>query len=349
MFLLMVTGNLEVCPNKCEPKTWLTNTGDLFDEADFGVPDSGNPDEIVIDTEPPRQQLPVPTTGSAPQRGPALQAGYNPAVVTPSKPERWNGSGPAGRPVPPIARQTPGAIPPPAAANGRPMSGQNPAQIIQNSRPPVPPQQQAGQNGQANNIAQPPIKRESFPGGNQEINPPQGTPSGGFYSARAVDLLRDNPNGASAAPQFDPHAESPSIRKTAGVDHTKSVPISRPMLSNASPAPNNNSRDYVNPAVDLQRKVGAPGSGFGSPVSRGPSVSSYRPLTRPNNGSNPAAMNRSSVPPQNLNGKRPPLIDVTNANASPGANPGPPVPGPNEPKRPRVSDADSSGPQPPTQ
>jgi DNA repair and recombination protein RAD52 len=121
------------------------------------------------------------------------------------------------------------------------------------------------------------------------------------------------------------------------------------MLSNASPAPNNNSRDYVNPAVDLQRKVGAPGSGFGSPVSRGPSVSSYRPLTRPNNGSNPATVNRGSVPPQNLNGKRPPLIDVTNANASPGADPGQPVPGPNEPKRPRVSDADSSGPRPPTQ
>jgi DNA repair and recombination protein RAD52 len=179
------------------------------------------------------------------------------------------------------------------------------------------------------------------------MNPPQGTPSGGFYSARAVDLLRDNPNGASTAPQFDPHAESPSIRKTAGVDHTKSVPISRPMLSSASPAPTNNARDYANPAADLQRKVGAPGAGFGSPVSRGPSVSSYRPLTRPNPGAIPAAMNRGSVPPQNLNGKRPPLIDVTNANASPGANPGPPAPGPNEPKRPRVSDADSSGPHPP--
>ncbi|OQD85295.1 hypothetical protein PENANT_c010G10159 [Penicillium antarcticum] len=303
---------------------------DLFDEADFGVPDSGNPDEIVIDTEPTRQQPPAPTTGPVPQRGPPLRGGFNPAVVTPSKPERWNGSGPAGRPVPPTA------------ANGRPVSGQNPAQTIQNSRPPVPPPQHAGPNGQANNIAQPPIKRESFPGPNQEMNPPQGTPSGGFYSARAVDLLRDNPNGALDAPQFDPRAESPSIRKTAGVDHTKSVPISRPMLSNASPAP-------TNPATDLQRKVGAPGAGFGSPVSRGPSVSSYRPLTRPNPGANPTAMNRGSVPPQNLNGKRPPLNDVTNANASPGANHGPPAPGLNEPKRPRVSDAESSGPDPPPQ
>ncbi|KAJ5747800.1 uncharacterized protein N7511_009496 [Penicillium nucicola] len=322
---------------------------DLFDEADFGVPDSGNPDEIVIDTEHTRPQLPAPATGSVPQRGPPLRAGFNPAVVTPSKPERWNGSGPAGRPIPPIARQNPGVNPPPAAASGRPVSGQNPAQIIQNSRPIVPPQQQTSQSGPANNIAQPPIKRESFPGPNQEMNPPQGTPSGGFYSARAVDLLRDNPNGALDAPQFDPRAESPSIRKTAGVDHTKSVPISRPMLSNASPAPTTNARDYANPAADLQRKVGAPGPGFGSPVSRGPSVSSYRPLTRPNPGANPAALNRGSVPPQNLNGKRPPLNDVTNANASPGTHPGPPVPGLNEPKRPRVSDADSSGPRPPSQ
>ncbi|KAJ5501483.1 Rad52/22 double-strand break repair protein [Penicillium expansum] len=341
---------------------------DLFDEADFGVAetDIGNPDEIVIDTEAHReQQRPVPTNGPAPQRGPPVRAGFNPAVVTPSKPERWNGAGQAGRPNPLNPRQNASAIPSPAPVQGRPMAAQGPAQNLANPRLSVPPQQPVGQNAQQNNIPQPTVKRETGPGnfqGNQDMNPPQGTPSTGFYSARAVDLLRENPNSVpSGAPQFDPHAESPSIRKTAGVDHTKSIPIARPMLSSASPAPptnNNNTRDFVNPATDLQRRVGAPGGGISSPVSRGPSVSSYRPLTRPNidqrNISNSAAMNRGSVPPQqNLNGKRPPLVDVTNADATPGAYPGVPAPGPNDPKRPRVSDVDSSGPssgpRPPSQ
>lgn len=240
------------------------------------------------------------------------------------------------------------------------MAGQGPAQNIANPRPSAA-QQTVGQNAAQSNIVQPPVKKETGPGGfqgNQDMNPPQGTPSTGFYSARAVDLLRENKSVPSGAPQFDPHAESPSIRKTAGVDHSKSIPIARPMLSGTSPAPpnnNSNTRDFVNPATDMQRRVGAPGGGISSPVSRGPSVSSYRPLTRPNtdqrNVSNPAMANRGTAPPQqNLNGKRPPLLDVTNADATPGA--GVPAPGPNDPKRPRVSDADpgpSSGPRPPTQ
>lgn len=308
----------------------------------------------------------MPTNGPAPQRGPPVQAGFNPAVVTPSKPERWNGAGQAGRPNPLNSRQNQSAIPSPAAVQGRPMPGQGPAQNLTNPRPSVPPQQPVGQNAPQHNIPQPPVKRETGTGGfqgNQDMNPPQGTPSTGFFSARAVDLLRENPNSVpSGAPQFDPHAESPSIRKTAGVDHSKSIPIARPMLSSASPAPttnnNNNTRDFVNPATDMQRRVGAPAGGISSPISRGPSVSSYRPLTRPNidqrNVSNPAAMNRGSVPPQqNLNGKRPPLVDVTNGDATPGAYPGVQAPGPNDPKRPRVSDVDSSGPssgpRPPTQ
>jgi DNA repair and recombination protein RAD52 len=286
-----------------------------------------------------------------------VRAHINQSVVTPSKPERWNPTGPAARPLPPNARPSP-AVVSAAAAQGRPILGQGPVQNIPNPRVSVPPQQPAGPVAPQNNIAQPQVKRESAPMANQDMNPPQGTPSGGFFSARAVDLLRDNPNSIPpGAPQFDPHAESPSIRKTAGVDHTKSVPISRPMLSTASPAPKPNPRDYVNPATDLQRRVGAPGSGVSSPINRGQSVSSYRPLTRPNpdqrSVSNPVAASRGVVPPaQNLNGKRPPLIDVTNANDSPGAHPGALGPGPNDPKRPRVSDAgpgSSSESRPPTQ
>lgn len=310
----------------------------------------------MIDTESQGLQAPIPRNGPV-QPGPPVRAALNSSVVTPSKPERWNPTGPVGRPLLPNQRPNP-AVNASAAAQGRPIPVQSPAQIP-NSRASVPPQQPAGRNGPQNNIAQAPLKRENPPITNQDMNPPTGTPSGGFFSARAVDLLRENPNSVpSGAPQFDPHAESPSIRKTAGVDHTKSIPISRPMLSSASPAPNTNTnaRDYVNPATDLQRRVGAPGAGVGSPIGRGPSVSSYRPLTRPNpdqrSVSNPTVLNRGGTQPaQNLNGKRPPLVDV-NVNSESSGAPGAFVPGPNDPKRPRVSDTDSgssAGSRPPTQ
>lgn len=274
-----------------------------------------------------------------PPRGPPAGR-FDSNVVTPSKPERWNAGNPAGRQsFPPNARSNAPAIP----DQRRPMPAPASLNNFPNNRTAAPPQSHTVASGNMQNAqGQPQIKRESGPGPNLDPNQPPGSQSVGFYSARAVDQLRDNPNAAPLpGTQFDPHAESPSIRKTAGVDHTKSVPISKPMLAVASPA-SNNSRDYINPATDLQRRVGAPG-GSGSPLSRGPSTSSYRPLTRPNvdpkNAPNPAAMNRgSSVPPQNLNGKRPPLSDVTNANASPGANNAVPPSGPNDPKRPRVAD-----------
>lgn len=271
----------------------------------------------------------------APPQGPPA-ARFNPAAVTPSKPERWNAGNPAPRQVPPIARQPQPAVP----NQGRPVPAAGQPSNMPNNRPPVPPQARPGPDSNLPN----PNAQQPNQGANQ---PPPGSQSVGFFSARAADSLRDNPTGPPVqGSQFDPHAESPSIRKTAGVDHTKSVPISKPMLSNASPA-SNNSRDYVNPATDLQRRVGAPGGPPGSPLARGPSTSSYRPLTRPNidprNTPNAAAPNRGSMPPQNVNGKRPPLSDVTNA-TSPGANPAPPAPGPNDPKRPRMADG-PGGPQ----
>lgn len=281
-----------------------------------------------------------------PPRGPPA-AQFDSSVVTPSKPDRWNAGNPAGKQsLPPNGRPNPPAV----SGQRRPTPATGPVNNIPTNRPTGPPQQHPVVNGNMQTVqGQPHVKKESA-GPIQDPNQPPASQSVGFYSARAADQLRDHPNaGPLPGTQFDPHAESPSIRKTAGVDHTKSVPISKPMLTSTSPAPNN-SRNYINPAADLQRRVGAPG-GIGSPLSRGLSTSSYRPLTRPNiepkNVPNPAAMNRAgSVPPQNLNGKRPPLSDVTNANASPGANNAPPA-GPNDPKRPRMADATAEQQQPP--
>lgn len=329
----------------------LTIIGDLFDEADFGVAANGNPDEVILEPEPQRQPQPptqavnIPNAPRPIANIPGPPGRPNSAVVTPSKPERpWNPT--------PAPRQAP--VPAPSDPNlGQRRPPYAPPQNFQNQVAAPPGQQQANQNmSSMNSSNQPPVKREPDP--NVDMPPPNDSPSAGFFSARAVDILRDNPSTPAVAPQFDPHAQSPSIRKTAGVDHSKSVPVSKPMVTGASPA-TNNTRDFVNPSADTQRKIGAPGGGFGSPMNRGPTTSSYRPLTRPNidsrTGPNAAAAtaaaNRAnSVGPQNMNsnGKRPPLNDVTNATVTPNGNGGP-VPGATDPKRPRLN-AGESNPQP---
>lgn len=133
--------------------------------------------------------------------------------------------------------------------------------------------------------------------------PPQAVPEGttvGFFSARAVKEIPEDKlaTGAVLAPQpamaFNPRADSPSIRKTPGIDHTKSKPVGRGLthvqpkpasdqeapaggaggLGAARPAPARPA-NVVNPQLDTTRRIGAPG-GSGSPLAnRG----QYRPPT----------------------------------------------------------------------
>lgn len=340
----------------------LTTTGDLFDEADFVVSTTGNPDEITLDPDSLKRQPPVPTYDqTAQQRTQAdisrLPGRPNPALVTPSRPVRsWT---PAPGPRQP--NQIPQQNNPPAP-NGQYMGQRRPApgpQNFQNARSAPTVQSRPNQDSipQVGGGQLPAIKRESTSNSNDsnksrgnestDILPPNGSPSidnnqrlpgppaAAFFSARAVDMLRDNPNiPPTAASQFDPHAESPSIRKTAGFDHSKSIPITKPMLAGASPAANH-TRDFINPSADMHRKIGAPGgAGIGSPLNRGQTTSSYRPLTRPNidprnvaasnnkgggpGGLGPQSINNNANININNNGKRPPLSDVTNATSGPG-------------------------------
>lgn len=311
------------------------------------VTNTGNPDEIVIETDQ-LQQPPTPMNRPFPQRAPPPSR-FDSSVVTPSKPERWSSTNnpTARQSLPPNARQNPSS----AIDQRRPMAAPGQPHNMPNARPTVPPQLMPNANAQL------PIKREPGPAFNQDnSNQPPPPQAVGFFSARAADQLRDNPNAAPVpGSQFDPHAESPSIRKTAGIDHTKTVAVIR-SGNGVSPAPEKGrSRDLTNPATSLQHRasgVGAPTTGFGSPLSRGPTVSSFKPLTRPSidpkNATHSGPVTRgASVPPQNLNGKRPPLSDVTNASTSPGTNSttAPPPAGPNDPKRPRMADSAPGQPQ----
>lgn len=343
-----------------------------------------NPDEVVLDPEPPQQQQQQKQQQShpqaqMPQQGPqgnnSRPARPPPEMVTPSKPERpWN-AGPA-----PTARQ-PAQTPQNKTASGaqQNMSMNRPQGMMQRQPTPGPRPQQPERNSAAapqaysrssqevssNAHGGSGIKSEASAGSadskpQQANNNNQGQSSGsdsesrvqpdpaaGFFSARAVDILRENPQAPpSMAPKFDPHAESPSIRKTAGIDHSKSVPISKPMLAGISPS-QNSTRDFINPSQDMHRRIGAPGgSGIASPVGRPQSTSSYRPLTRPNidprNAGSNTGFNRENPAQQNASLKRPPLNDVTNSSLSSGASA---MSGPGDPKRPKVNAEGQTVPQ----
>lgn len=108
---------------------------------------------------------------------------------------------------------------------------------------------------------------------------PAGPPAVGFFSARVADKLPPGENiqppAAVNLPTFNPHAESPSIRRTPGIDHKSSKPIVRPdkqvpgSTQSGLPRPN-----IVNPQLEATRRIGAPNSP--SPMAnRG----SYKPPT----------------------------------------------------------------------
>lgn len=102
--------------------------------------------------------------------------------------------------------------------------------------------------------------------------PPPDVPSG-FITGRAVDLL-DKPVEArppTASMAFDPHFESPSIRRTQGVNPGKSAPIKISTINRQSPAPSglngpavNVRTNFVNPSADPNRRVGMPQANRGA-------------------------------------------------------------------------------------
>ncbi|OBT49786.1 hypothetical protein VE04_09540, partial [Pseudogymnoascus sp. 24MN13] len=207
-----------------------------FDETDFTSaydPDS-HPDEIAL-PEPMelvqqqlaqnnampnqvRQPQARPQQMQAPSR-PQPQNGARPPQPRPqhpSQPQTPNGSlsrssSGAGRGIsqPPTANPT-GGIPQGAVpGHGRVLNQPN-----RQRTPPPPP----------NGSASPSFTRPSNPDAdttNQPFHPhPDGPPPIGFFSAKAA-LSTD---GLPKTAVFNPHSESPSIRKTPGIDHTKTIP-----------------------------------------------------------------------------------------------------------------------------
>ncbi|KAI1610559.1 DNA repair and recombination protein RAD52 [Exophiala viscosa] len=263
----------EVRRNLSAPAREVSNEfDDTFDVDDFELEDfdaieMAGPDEVSLSAEL-EDAVRKPVNGAAERMPPPSRTN----LTTPSKP-----------PVPiprPVATRSASATAPNIVP--QPLPGQRgqalPAQTakalpitdsrmppVESSRPPSPhvpsehfPQQPSGRNGPA--------------------TAPSARPTG-FYSARVAENIDEHNNITAAAPptalKFNPHAESPSIRKTSGVDHNRSVPLKRDLKPDTSQVTTN----VINPQLDQGRKVGAPSPNSLVGGIRG-GTSSYRPPTR---------------------------------------------------------------------
>ncbi len=270
--------------------------GDDFEEADFSVPQGDHPDEVSVD--------PSVVPDHSRRRNSLPDKQHHP---TGHPPDQKNSQ----RPRSPLARNH---LTGPAQTPQTPMFGG-----LSNRRPPTNmgdtnskpaqlpgPQQQANPSTTGHPI---PLPRLSHSVQLPSIVPVTETPSlessvasdheppVGFFTARAAESLQSGPGLSAKAPAFNPHLESPSIRKTAGVDHTKTKPIGREVVG-AAPVPMPNRANFVNPQTDKSRRVGMP-VGAASPLqNRG----SYKP----------PQMKR----PAGSDAMRPALGDVTSASVN---------------------------------
>ncbi|KAI1140216.1 recombination protein Rad52 [Hypoxylon sp. FL0543] len=278
-----------------------------FEMADFGVTDEGHPDEVM---------LPGSHATTSSEKSQTLPAGNSSDRNTPSANRPMQ---PPPRPAAPLPRQpqTPNQQP---SRPGAPLQGRaNPQQ--QYSRPPSHTNnavQQAAANSRTN--TPPP----------NAVAPPEQV---SFFSARSIKKLPEDatPDAAilpaQGAKPFDPRLDSPSIRKTPGIDHNSSKPVSRsgqhvppikreqeqqrgptgavPANSFSSAAGSGPGRPNMgsigNPGLNHTRQIGAPG-GVGSPLAnRG----QYRPLTV-----------KRPAPPGPEPGNRTPLTEVSTNGAA---------------------------------
>lgn len=256
-----------------------------FDDADFGFEDpDSHPDEVV---------LPAPAVKShhfnGVRNGPGTN-GANPNQTRPAvnrqQPMRpplngvhqgaaSNSNNPPPQPKTPnsgFTRSTSGAgsmLPPQAPQDSGQPARSNPAQPVvagrvlnQPSRMGTGPPSAPTSPARINKSQEEDIKDLGMP-----------PPGSGFFSARAASVLPEGPiteplppSAVQNLPAFNLRLESPSIRKTPGIDHKGSRPVGRDLkqLPGSSQAPTGGAAgarpNIVNPQMDAARKIGAPGS-----------------------------------------------------------------------------------------
>lgn len=190
--------------------------------------------------------------------------------------------------------------------NGFGPPGQQPARLPPYQRPPQPP---SNVNQGENRSMQTPAGRMMLPAAHHynanqpqskgtsstpehapQPNGPQESPINaavGFVTGRAAEALTKSDAPTAPLPRnsaFNPHAQSPSIRRTSGIDHSTSHKVTHVDVQKAKvlAAPHGNAQvpntghhsNFVNPQADPTRRIGMPPGVGQSPVTnRG----QYRP------------------------------------------------------------------------
>lgn len=305
-----------------------------LDEADFNISEEGHPDEVVLSTSD-TSILSNASNDRSQFAGNNNNNNSNAPMQPPARPlERTgsNGNNFSRVPQPP---QTPNAAPRTNAFAGTSNNNNPPTNAARlagqfNQNRPAPPQP-----NNANKQFQP----KPPPAAAAVMTPPQPAPAAPpsgeaiFFSARAVSKLTEeaivNGQVSKEISQFNPKLESPSIRKTPGIDHTKSKPVSRtgqhvpPTGAHSDKDDNNHTKPAAVPAQAAAAAVGRQPTITmnrpGPPLARGnvmnPSLDQTRRIGVPGGGfsSSPLA-NRNQYKPPTLVGKR-----TVDGQAAPGA------------------------------
>ena len=249
----------------------ICSVGDDFDEVDFNVPQSDHPDEVMLNhslsSEHFRRRNSLP--GKADSI--ATRTTDNNGLQTPLSRTFYTTPDPVTSLKTPIhGAASNSALPSHSSDGPQKLSTEMKPQLIsappQEAKPPMTEQQLPKAHlPQGHSISSEALSLDSS--STSEHNPPLG-----FFTARAAESLQTGFCIPLKAPAFDPHLESPSIRKTAGIDHTKTKPVGREAVG-ATPQLPVARANFINPQSDKTRRVGMP-MGAPSPLqNRG----SYKP------------------------------------------------------------------------
>lgn len=264
--------------------------GNLFEGVDFDRTDGNDDsayDSMLLDTAEAKAEQP-----GQPQQRQVARVQSMPSI----RPTNGAGSGP---------QQTSVSGKPMSTANmNAPPRPERPQQHVQTpsldspqpgraQHQPAPAQAHVAQAGRKT-ILTPPVTSEasdSDPSNQAQAQAQQQHPQDApvrFVTGRAADLLLKAEAANRPPPQppaaFNPHAESPSLRRTNGFNHSTSAPVKRLNISGQQTATNGSTAsgvrpNFVNPQTDLNRRIGMPGAGQSPLANR----SMYKPpsLKRP--------------------------------------------------------------------
>ena len=220
-------------------------------------------------TKPP----PPPVNGSAGPQTPSLSRNsYNPQQIKQGLPAH---NGATNNPKPHQMAAPPGGM-------SRPQGPQVVNSVGLSTGPARVGAPGQGFQGQVQQNA-PQVQRSGDLSPRHASGPLEHEPPIGFFTARAAQSLQHATVLPVNAPAFNPHQDSPSIRKTIGVDHTKSKPVGRDTIP--MPGASGNTippikASFVNPHADQVRRIGMPG-GAASPLANRTSYKAPGMMKRP--------------------------------------------------------------------